>query len=208
MKALLIGTTGRTGQAFLKLALDGGHDITAVARDPSRVKMVHPLLTVVSADVLDKESLRKVFQPDGYDAAVNVVGADPLKPSTLVTQAAANLVPLLETYGVSRYLGITGTAEMPKTALGAIATFVLKRTPVRHAIRDHDGAIAIVKASSLDWFLVGCPWIKDGPARGSFRRSTVYPGGMRTIHPGDVALRLFEEFESPSIHCAIEGIWY
>ena len=208
MRALLVGSTGRVGQAFLELALGGGHGVTAIARDTSRVKLNHPHLTVVQADVLDRESLRNVFGAEPFDAAVNVAGADPLKPSALVTQAASNLIPLLEEFGVKRYLGITGTAQMPKTRIGELSSFMLRRTPVRHAIRDHTGALSVVKSSSLDWFLVGCPWIKDGPATGRFQRSKVFPGGMRSIHPGDVASRLYEEFERPTLHRQIEGIWY
>ncbi len=208
MRALVIGATGRVGSAFVEQALAAGHEVTVLVRDPARVDLTHRGLTVVKCDVLDAPALAAAYRAGSWDALVDVVGADPLKPSTLVTDAAAALVPLATAAGTPRYLGITGTAQMPKTLLGRISSLVLRLTPVRHGARDHDGAFAIVRASSLDWFLVGCPWIKDGPTVGAYRRSRVFPGGMRTIHPGDVAGRLFEEFERPSVHKGIEGIWY
>jgi len=208
MKVIVFGATGRVGQAFVERALGAGYSVTAVVRDSARMSATNPLLAVVKGDVLNNVSIADAFSGGRWDAVVNVVGADPLKPSKLVTDTAAALVPLAVKHGVTRYLGITGTAEMDKTVFGQIATFVLQRTPVGHAIRDHDGAIAIVRASSLDWFLVGCPWIRDGPAKGVFKRCKFFPGGMRTIHPGDVALRLFQELEHPSVHREVEGIWY
>ncbi len=208
MKVIVFGATGRVGQAFVEHALGAGYHVTAVARDPARVSATSPLLSVVKGDVRNGASLTAAFSGGDWDAVVNVVGADPLKPSTLVTNTAAALVPLARKHGFTRYLGITGTAEMDQTVLGQIATFVLRRTPVGHAIRDHDGAIAIVRASGPDWFLVGCPWIKEGPAKGVFQRRKVFPGGLRAIHPGDVALRLFQELGHPGAHREVEGIWY
>ena len=208
MKAILIGATGRVGQSFLELVLGAGHEVTVLARDPSRIHLTHKKLNVLKADVLDKDGLSQAYRSGKWDALINVVGGNPLKPSTIVTNAAEVLVSLAMECGTRRYLGITGTAEMPKTLFGKISIFLTKRTPIGNGIRDHDEALSIIKNSSLDWFLVGCPWIKDGPTKGNFKRNKVFSGGMRTIHPGDVAQRLLEEFEEPTIHCGIEGIWY
>jgi putative NADH-flavin reductase len=177
-------------------------------RDPAKLAATDPGLTVVAGSVTDERALGEAFAAERWDAVVNTVGADPLKPSTLVTDAARLLVPLAEAAKVPRYLGITGTAQMPRSMAGKISITLLRRTPVRHAARDHDGAFAIVRASTLDWTLIGCPWIKDGPTVGQFRSSDVFPGGMKTIHPGDVALALYQELESPSVHRGIRGIWY
>lgn len=97
------------------------------------------------------------------------VGADPLKASTLVTDSVRAIVDAMKTTGVPRYLGVTGTAEMPKkTLLGRLSTRVLRLTPVGHAARDHDAAYAIVVESGLTFTLAGCPYINDGPRRGHY----------------------------------------
>jgi hypothetical protein len=56
--------------------------------------------------------------------------------------------------------------------------------------------------------LIGCPWIKDGPTRGTFKTAKVFTGGMKTISPGDVALAIFRELENPGVHRGILGVWY
>lgn len=208
MKIFLVGATGRTGGEFLQRALSAAHQVTALVRDPRKIALTHDSLTVCTGSVTDGPALAAAFAAGNWDAIVNVVGADPLKPSTLVTDAARALIRLAEAAKISRYLGITGTAQMPRSFGGMLSIALLRLTPVRHGAKDHDGAFAIVRASSLDWTLVGCPWIKDGPTVGSFRSSSVFPGGMKTIHPGDVALALVQELESPSVHRGIRGIWY
>jgi hypothetical protein len=137
---------------------------------------------------------------------VNTVGTDPAKPSTIVTDTARAIVAAMRAGGVRRYVAISGTAQMAKTPLGALSIAILRLTPVGNALRDHEGAFAIVTASGLDWTLAGCPWIKDGPARG-YREHAKFPGGMKSIAPGDVAAFLVDVLDEPSYSRRIVGIW-
>ncbi len=50
MELVILGATGGTGRHLVRLALDRGHDVIAVARDPSRVER-QPRLHAVQADV-------------------------------------------------------------------------------------------------------------------------------------------------------------
>jgi putative NADH-flavin reductase len=203
----LLGATGRVGMEFLQLALAAGHTVSALVRDPSRIA-ASPSLTLFTGDVYDDDAVSSSLRSATWDALVNVIGADPLKPSTLVTDAARVLVALCEETKTPRYVAISGTAEMPHTGIGGVTISIMRRTPVGHGIRDHDGAFEIVSASSLDWALVGCPWIQDGPGLGTYVTADVFPGGMKAIHPADVALALFREVETPAHHRQIFGIWY
>lgn len=207
MNIFLLGATGRVGREFLRLALAAGHTVSALVRDPSKIAAA-PSLTLFAGDVYDEAALRSSFGSASWDAVVNVIGTDPLKASTLVTDAARVLVAQCEESKTARYLAISGTAEMPHTRIGGITIFIMRRTPVGHGIRDHDGAFEIVATSSLDWALVGCPWIKDGPGLGTYQTADVFPGGMKSIHPADVAAALIREVEEPAHHRQIFGIWY
>jgi putative NADH-flavin reductase len=207
MQIVIFGATGRVGQALLAGALARGHHVIAVVRDPSRVTLVSPNLTILQGAIGDDSALQRL-PLEGCDALINVIGADPLKPSTIVTDSARALLGLARLKGIPRYLGITGVAEMPKTPFGTLTAFILRRTPVGHAIRDHNQAFALVRESPLAWSLVGCPYIVDGPAKGSFHTEAIFPGGFKTIHPGDVALALLGELEGNQHPRAIFGIWY
>jgi uncharacterized protein YbjT (DUF2867 family) len=208
MRVLVFGATGRTGAAVLVQAAAAGHTVAAFVRDPKRLANLPANVTVAVGDIYKPETIEAAMAP-GFDAVIVVVGADPLKPSTVVTDSARAIVAAARKAGIPRYLGITGTAEMPRqTLLGRFFSAILRLTPVRHTARDHDGAFAIVTQSGLDWTLAGCPWIKDGETRGVYRTSLVFPGGMRTIHPGDIAHFLVAELTAHQYPNTVVGIWY
>ncbi|WP_257873112.1 NAD(P)-dependent oxidoreductase [Hymenobacter sp. J193] len=51
MKIALIGATGFVGSKLLTEALNRGHQVTALVRDPTRLTTRHANLTVVTGDV-------------------------------------------------------------------------------------------------------------------------------------------------------------
>lgn len=59
MKILVIGATGLTGQHIVKQALQAGHKVTALARDPAKLKLSDENLRIVKGDVPDPDSLQK-----------------------------------------------------------------------------------------------------------------------------------------------------
>lgn len=206
-KVLVFGATGRVGESVVEQALAAGHDVTAFVRDPRKLKKRDDRLKIAEGDVTKPETVTAAMRA-GFDAVVVTVGADPLKPSTLVTDSARAITRAMKEAGVTRYLGITGTAEMPKSFLGEVSIAILRRTPVGHAARDHDGAFAIVTSSGLRYTLAACPYIRDGATRGAYRTARVYPGGFKIIHPGDVAHFLVKAIADEGSASEVVGIWY
>ena len=46
MKIVIFGATGRVGSNLLRLALDKGHEVLAIARHPENIKVKHDNLQV------------------------------------------------------------------------------------------------------------------------------------------------------------------
>lgn len=57
MKIALVGATGMVGQRILQEALQRGHQVTAVVRDPSRISERRENMHVVTGDIFDAESI-------------------------------------------------------------------------------------------------------------------------------------------------------
>jgi putative NADH-flavin reductase len=57
LRILIYGATGKVGRPTVTEALNRGHLVTAVSRDPSRITQTHVNLTAVKGDILDTESV-------------------------------------------------------------------------------------------------------------------------------------------------------
>lgn len=56
-KILIYGATGKVGSQAVNEALNRGHMVTAVSRDPAKITQTHDRLETVKGDVLDPESV-------------------------------------------------------------------------------------------------------------------------------------------------------
>ncbi len=92
----VIGANGTIGSAIVREALDRGHTVTAVVRDPAKVNLEHPNLSVTVGDVLDPASVSVAAK--GHDVLVSAVGGGD-GPGHLATirPAALSLVEGLRT---------------------------------------------------------------------------------------------------------------
>ena len=205
----LFGPTGRVGREVLERALAAGHRVTAVARTPAKVTVAHQNLEVLAADATRPEQvLAAIKQPTDLTAVVMAVGSDPLKASSVVSDSVRSIVAAMTQVGLGRYIGVSGTANMPARTVRARLSLV----PVRRFIKaaaDHATAYETVRASGLDYVLAGCPYIRDGaPAARYHEEVGPFPGGFKVITPAEVADFLVRQIADKSYHRQIVGIWH
>jgi len=62
MKLLIIGGTGGTGKHLIKQALEQGHSLTALVRNPEKVKIAHKNLNVIKETFLILKKFTKLWQ--------------------------------------------------------------------------------------------------------------------------------------------------
>lgn len=68
----VFGANGTIGSAIVREALDRGHTVTAVVRNPVKVTERHANLTVTTGNVLDAQSVTAIAK--GRDVVVSAVG--------------------------------------------------------------------------------------------------------------------------------------
>ena len=66
---ILIGASGFVGSAILEEALNRGHKVTALVRNPEKIQVKNENLTVLAVDATDVEALSKVVA--GKDAVIS-----------------------------------------------------------------------------------------------------------------------------------------
>jgi putative NADH-flavin reductase len=96
VKLLIFGATGATGRALVEQALEQGHEVTAFARNPEKVRTTHKNLHVAKGDIMDATSIAAAMQ--GQDAVLSALGLKvnpwPIILITVACQLFASHVPL------------------------------------------------------------------------------------------------------------------
>ena len=107
MNLLVVGSTGPLGREFIAQAMDAGHVVRALARNPSALKPA-PGLEVVRGDVFDQPSLDAAAR--GQDAAVVILGlpfSALRKPTNVFSQGTRNVIAALKRASVRRLIVVS-----------------------------------------------------------------------------------------------------
>jgi len=187
MKVLVLGSTGGTGQQLVKLSLEQNHEVTALARDPSKLKQDHKKLTIIGGNVLDKGVLMKALE--GQDAVVSALGVGKsLKSNGLISAAVSLLIPAMNTMNVDRLIflsafGVGETFVQANFIQRIIFKLILRNIYFDKAIGDGQ-----IHRSALDWTLVYPVVLTDGIATGNYKTGDkLQMRGMPKISRADVA---------------------
>ena len=186
MKVLIIGATGATGQILMREALAQGHEVTALARNPSAVAPEDPRLRVLEGNALDVSSVEAAVA--GQDAVLVALGTRSTRPTKLFSESTHNIIGAMDKHGVRRLVCITGVgAGDSKGHVGFLYDRIILPFVVRNVYEDKDRQEEAVQQSDLDWVIVRPARLIDKPARGEYK---VFLGGSytaKTISRADVA---------------------
>jgi len=222
MKLFVVGATGGIGQHMVSLALAQGHVLTAMVRSRegsvSRRLPVHENLTVVSGDVMDRDSVERAMA-GGHDAVMAVlsVGGNSREPTTLYSEGTTNILHAMKNHGVQRYMGVSASGFVNDPNDPFLVKYLFKpmlQTMLKNPYDDLQRMEAQVKASSsnnnnIDWTLVRPARLVDGEATGTYRTAldSLVPGGS-SIARGDVADFLVKHINDTSVFGKAVGIAY
>lgn len=216
MNLLLIGATGFVGSALLTEALQRGHRVTALVRDPARLQLREGL-TVLQGDASDAATVARAAEgqhavlnafnpgwnaPDLYDAFLRgsraiVAGARQAGVRLLVVGGAGSLyvapgVQLVDTDGFAQQVP-------PNVVPGAKAA--------RDLLTDLQA-----DGSALDWTLLSPPpLLAPGERTGRYQRGgdqvPLKDGQPAGISVADLAVALLDEAEQPRARRARFTVW-
>ena len=169
MKVLVFGSTGRTGRHLVAQALEQGHDVTAVARDPRKLEMRHDKLRLVRGDVLDPTSVESAVR--GQDALLSALGAGPGQPKTVFSDGMRTILRMMETRGVSRIVCVSAAGVLHENAGSFLgnALLGLSRRALRGVYEGHRWQLEAIRESSVKWVAVRPVLLTNGPRTGKYR---------------------------------------
>ncbi|MBL7491879.1 SDR family oxidoreductase [Frankia sp. AgB1.9] len=163
MRLAVFGGTGHTGRHLLEQALQQGHTVTALARDPNRLT-VHERLHPQTGDVRDTEAVKQVVA--GSDAVLSALGQRRWR-TTVCTDGMRTILPAMKAHGVHRLIAVSGYGVADSRHRNLYVT--LARIAIRSLMQDKEGMEARIKASETDWTIVRPAILTDGPHTGHYR---------------------------------------
>lgn len=166
MQIALFGATGGTGRQVLAQALDQGHGVRALVRDPAKLPEQVGLTRIVG-DVLDPEATRRCVE--GADAVICVLGSRHGNREPVEAVGTGRILEAMQSLGVRRLIAVTSLGVGDSRAqinplFRAIMDLTLK--PIMQAKEEQE---RLIKASGLDWTIVRPGGLTDGPRTGSYR---------------------------------------
>lgn len=171
-RILIVGASRGIGRHAVRIALERGHSVRALARRADGIELEHPALEAIPADATDEAAVAAAL--GGIDAVILTVGvasgpARMCRPVHLFSDSARAVVAAMGAAGVRRLVAISGFgAGESRRALSA-----LERIPHRlflgTAYDDKDRQEAIIRESDLDWLILRPTILTNGPGRGNCR---------------------------------------
>lgn len=166
MNIAVVAANGRTGQAFVREALEQGHSIRAGVLGSSDIFRPHPKLTIVPCDATNQEDVMRLCQ--GQDAVVSLIGHVKGSAPNVQTLAIQNVLAAMQQQGIQRVVSLTGTGvrfhddEIPffDRVLNCIVSVI-------DSARVQDGRthVAALEQSNTDWTIIRVLKLQDVPPK-------------------------------------------
>ena len=205
---VIYGATGEVGSHVVQEALDRGHRVIAVSRNPESVEKQHANLSVVKGDLLDKASVADIVT--GKDVVIlsvrGVIGDSGSPESALQFIAAENVVdalfPMADSAPRLLHVGGSGSLEVePGVLFAEKLPRILLPKGLEVEILGQILALEFYrKVDDVNWTYVTPPTnFTNGPRTGVFRiggdRALEDERGRTRLSRADFAVALIDEAE-------------
>lgn len=166
MKIAVLGATGQTGQYLVHQALQQGHSVTAIVRNPARLTVHHDNLKVVEANIFSTDSLKAHFQ--GQDVVMSCLGfpASFISAVTGYTLSMNATVSAMQEARVNRLITMTSWYTEPNS--GAQSSYMIRflLLPMIRSVLTNMFQMEqfLQKTEDINWTVVRPPGLKNLPA--------------------------------------------
>jgi NAD(P)-dependent dehydrogenase (short-subunit alcohol dehydrogenase family) len=174
---LVFGGTGRTGRHFIAIALNEGHKVKALVRNPEKIAIRDSNLELVNGSIIDFEPIDALLS--GVDFVISMLGDAQLQQSVDVNTAfVKKLIPAMRRQSVKRFLYQAGGFTRPYKEKLPFTSWLLKQTLVRFSgllgqHRDNEGVITylVEEAQDIEWMVHRASLYGEGASKGLLSRS-------------------------------------
>ncbi len=205
MKVALIGASGFVGSAVLNELVQRGHQVTAIVRNPEKVKPAENV-TSVKANVLDENEVAEAVKD--HDVVVNAFNPGWTNPNIYEEslQGSQAIQNGIKKAGVKRLFVVGGAGSLyvaPDTQLIDTPHFPSSFKAGASAARDYLNILK--KEQDLDWTFLspaiemhqGTSGVRKGTYRLGLENPVMDENGRSVISVEDMAIAIIDELENP-----------
>lgn len=175
MHVVVVGASGATGRLVVESALRAGHVVTAFVREPARLPLTHPGLSVVQGDAMDPAAVASAIT--GADAVICTLGTMPEAKQDASRRQPAVPVCSVGTMNILAAMPRTGGRLIVESsasvgdsyATASLGAGFIVRFALKAVMADKEKQEAAVRASTCDWTIVRPVKLTDKPARGDLK---------------------------------------
>jgi putative NADH-flavin reductase len=209
MRLAIFGATGGTGLQLTQQALERGHSVRVLVRNPNRMPLTSANMRIVLGSVLDHESVNKTML--GADAVLSCLGQGTLFRNTRVVSVGTRLImDVMKEHGVRRLVVESAFGAGESLGTANLFQMLLFATLLAAPYEDKNLMEPEVKASGLDWTIVRPTVLSNGQRTGLYQvASGIRVPMLVSVARADVAtamLRAVEERlwirEAPTVAAA------
>ncbi len=186
----------------MEQALAAGYQVTAIARNPSKIRIHHPNLSVIQGNITEIDKVEAVIA--GQDAVISVLGASRGSQKGILSVAAKNIIQAMKKNGVIRLIVLTGAGVRDPQDEPNLFDQTMKILLLLFSgdlLRDSEKAAQLILDSELVWTIVRVPVLTDGPKTGKYRVGYLGRNAGRSISRQDVAGFIIKQLTDAAYPC-------
>jgi hypothetical protein len=210
VKLTVFGATGGVGRELVGQALAASHHLTAYVRNPAKLDIDHPELTVIAGELTDAAAVRRAVH--GADAVISALGPSLDRKATgmPLVDGTRTILDAMDAEGVERYIGMaTPSLRDPRdtsSLLGRVVP-IMGGTLFPRGYRELLAMSQLIVDSPTNWTIARFTRPTDGPRTGTIRAG--YLGRSRigaSITRGDIAAFLLAQTTNTQFQHAAPAI--
>jgi putative NADH-flavin reductase len=157
-KIIVFGATGNTGKLVVEQALQAGHQVTVVIRNPEVFTIRNQNLEIIKGDVLEPMTFENAIKEK--DSVVSCLGIKKREPTTIYSNGVRNIITAMRKENVNRIICLSAGAVIVPPKSSFILKFVTKNILQRlfkYMYADMLRMEKILSESDLNWTVIRPP---------------------------------------------------
>jgi putative NADH-flavin reductase len=195
MRLAIFGGTGGTGLELTRQALERGHNVRVLVRNPNRMPLTNANMRIVLGSVLDHESVTKTVL--GSDAVLSCLGQgmNLLRNTRVVSVGTRLIADVMKEQGVRRLVVESAFGAGESLAQSSVIERLVFATLLWAPYEDKNLMEPEVKASRLDWTILRPTMLTNGVRTERYKVIMGRRPEVPRVSRADVAMAMLQAVE-------------